>query len=136
MTSIRPAKIADAEAILIIKTRGRKHGYKGLIDEEYLDSMAISPKRIRTFKQWIEKCEIFLVYEEEMMVLGFISGGRTDDEQSPYPYEIGSFFVDSDHWGQGIGQKLFSAFKQQIGNQPCYLRTFAGSRAEKFYREQ
>ncbi|MDR0608438.1 MAG: hypothetical protein LBG52_09185 [Candidatus Peribacteria bacterium] len=69
MSCIRTAKITDAEAILIVKVRGRKYGYKGLVDQAYLDSMVIPPKRIQVFKSRIEKCEIFLVYEQDSTVL-------------------------------------------------------------------
>jgi hypothetical protein len=31
--------------------------------------MALPPKRIQGFKKWIEKCEIFLVYEEGPIIL-------------------------------------------------------------------
>ncbi|MDR0608439.1 MAG: GNAT family N-acetyltransferase [Candidatus Peribacteria bacterium] len=49
---------------------------------------------------------------------------------------MGAFFVDPDYWGQGIGQQLFDAFIQRVGNNQCYLRTFSGSKAEKFYYKQ
>jgi GNAT superfamily N-acetyltransferase len=68
--------------------------------------------------------------------LWFICGGKIDDEEIPYPYEVAAFFVDPDYWGKGIWQKLFDAFRQRIGNNQCFLRTFAGSKAERFYYQQ
>jgi GNAT superfamily N-acetyltransferase len=106
------------------------------VDQGYLDALAITPQRIEKFQEWIEKCDVFLVYEEGTALRGLICGGLADaEEESPYPYEIGAFYVDPDRQRKGIGIQLFNAFRQRIGGRQCCLRTLAGSKGEQFYRK-
>ncbi|GHV21308.1 hypothetical protein FACS189428_1530 [Clostridia bacterium] len=72
MSPIRKATKKDAKAILAIKNKARQDGYQKIVDQAYLDSLDISDERLHKFQQWIEKCDIFLVYEEKDNILGFI----------------------------------------------------------------
>lgn len=136
MSHVRTATKQDAERILIVKNKAQKDGYKNILDQVYLDSLDITPERIYNFQQWIEKCEIFLVYEEENSLLGFICGGNTWDEETPCPYVLGGFYVDPEHQRRGIWQQLFDTYQQLIEGNKFYLRTFSQSKGEKFYLKQ
>jgi GNAT superfamily N-acetyltransferase len=136
MSLIRPATLADVIPILQVKTKAWKEGYQGILDQTYLNALDITPKRIKKFQNWIEKCEIFLVYEEGSTLIGFICGGLAqEEEEAPYPYEISAFYVDPAYQRKGIGTQLFDAFKQRIGTAQYFLWTLAGSKGEKFYRK-
>jgi ribosomal protein S18 acetylase RimI-like enzyme len=103
MSPIRPATIKDVLPILLFKTKAQQEGYQGILDQAYLDALTVTPQRIQKFQQRIEKCDVFLVYEEENSLKGFICGGIADiEEESPYLYEIGSFYVDPDRQRKGI----------------------------------
>jgi ribosomal protein S18 acetylase RimI-like enzyme len=114
--SIRFATPADAKRILDINIQARKDGYQGLIDQAYLDSREITPKKIQNVADNIsDTSRLFLVYENDQLELeGFINGGSPRDEGMAYDYEIYSFYVHPNHQRNGIGSLLWSAFQEKI----------------------
>ncbi|MDR0860293.1 MAG: GNAT family N-acetyltransferase [Candidatus Peribacteria bacterium] len=68
-------------------------------------------------------------------MLGFISGENARDEHAPTEKELSAFYVDPDYQRQGIGTKLFNAFRQEITNSSFYLRTLSGCKGEQFYKK-
>ncbi|MDR2190885.1 MAG: hypothetical protein LBP53_07095 [Candidatus Peribacteria bacterium] len=100
---IRPATSQDAEQILSINFKARKEGYRGLIDQAYLETRVITPERIYKFAEKIQSTKHCLVYENETYeLLGYIDVGTPRDENIAYGYEVHSFYVLPEYQRIGI----------------------------------
>ena len=111
---IRKAKIEDSNNIASLILRGWQTAYKGLIKQEFLDSM----KKDEMNKGW--KKSIFsqnennnvYVYEKENKILGIIRFGKVDDENDiSHNAEIHVLYVEPELKRNGIGSKLFNYAK-------------------------
>ena len=111
---IRKAKIEDSNSIASLILRGWQTAYKGLIKQEFLDSM----KEDEMNKGW--KKSIFsqnennnvYVYEKENKILGIIRFGKVDDENDiSHNAEIHVLYVEPELKRNGIGSKLFNYAK-------------------------
>ena len=114
MLKIRPARTEDATITATINVLGWKTTYRGLVPDELLDALSVTEKRIERFEDQILQCEIFLVAENEKGVVGYLSGGKSRDDNLPYEYEMYAFYVHPDFQRVGVGTALFNAFKEKI----------------------
>ena len=114
MLKIRSAKKEDAKDLATINVLGWKTTYCGLVSNELLDALSVTEKRIERFENQIEECEICLVAENEKGVVGYLSGGKSRDDNLPYEYEMYAFYVHPDFQRVGVGTALFNAFKEKI----------------------
>ena len=111
---IRKAKIEDSNNIAKLIIRGWQTAYKGLINQEFLDSM----KEDEMSKGW--KKSIFsqnesnniYVYEKENKILGVIRFGKVADQNDiNHNAEIHVLYVEPKLKRNGIGSKLFDYAK-------------------------
>ncbi|NLN84128.1 MAG: GNAT family N-acetyltransferase [Firmicutes bacterium] len=99
---VRPAREEDREAIGIIFCRGWQDAYKGIIDQEYLDTLtpqAAQPKNINP--------EITYVCQTGEEVIGVVNFGIARQENDPELGEIRAIYVLPERQGQGAGSLMF-----------------------------
>ena len=136
MLKIRPAIEKDASALATINVLGWKTAYRGLIPDDFLDTLSVTEQRIQKFANHILETKIFLVAEDESGVVGYLSGGKTRNADLPYPYEIYTFYVHPEAQRQGIGTVLINAFKKKIkGASFCVYTLDGNTHAIRFYQK-
>lgn len=107
---IRKARIEDSKNVANLVKRGWQTAYKGLIDQEFLDSM----NENEMTKKWTSnifsqnKDDNIYVYEENNKILGIIRFGKANDEEKINDAEIYVLYVEPKLKRNGIGSKLFN----------------------------
>ncbi|HUC21172.1 MAG TPA: GNAT family N-acetyltransferase [Streptosporangiaceae bacterium] len=112
---VRPAHIDDAARIAEIHVLGWQGGYRGLIPQDYLDSLDPAdrlPRRI----QWLRDGDptrggCLVVVDDAGVLAGFADTGRArdDDAESGDVGEVRAIYLTPDSWGKGLGRELMAA---------------------------
>jgi N-acetylglutamate synthase-like GNAT family acetyltransferase len=131
---IRRARISDLEKMAEINTNAWKINYKGIIDDDFLQTRTTETfiKR-RMESNWLENTKTF-VYEEDNIVKGFVSG----ENEKKNNCEIGALYVGPEYQGQGIGTKLLEYMKKyykNVGYKKLIIWTIKGLQNNKFYEK-
>jgi len=98
---IRKATSADAGQIAEIVVEDWKNAYKGIIDDEYLDSMSVETR----YQIELQRYPKYMVAVDEQEVLGFAWNEIADNEDSDC--EIVALYVRHRKRNSGIGRALF-----------------------------
>ncbi|MGZ3694001.1 MAG: N-acetyltransferase family protein [Bdellovibrionota bacterium] len=116
---IRPMLIEDAPAVALIHTRTWQHAYRGILHQQFLDSLDLE-KRTQGWRNGMQNntALIRLVAEEDGGVIGFVAGL---DNREPLlapesDAELWAIYVHPEKMGKGAGKKLFAAFKDELKN--------------------
>lgn len=135
---IRLAKNEDLGIIAEINTNAWKINYKGIIDDDFLQTRTTErfiEKRLEA--NWLENKEIVtFVYEEDNIVKGFVSGNKGNEK---YDCEISSLYVEPKYQKEGIGTKLLEHIKiyyKNIGYKNLIIWTIKGLQNNTFYKRQ
>ena len=106
---IRKALTSDSYNIAKLLVSGWQTAYKGLIDDKFLNNMAVDIMA----QNWEENISTqnttnnIYVYEENNKILGIIRFGKPDDASSNYNAEIHVLYIEPSLKRNGIGTKLF-----------------------------
>lgn len=98
---IRKATSADAGQIAEIVVEDWKKAYRGIIDDEYLDSMSVEAR----YQIELQRYRIYTVAAAEKEILGFAWNQIADSEDSDC--EIIALYVRYGMRKSGIGRALF-----------------------------
>ena len=148
---VRRARIEDAERIAEIHVRSWQGGYRGLIPQDYLDSL--DPARRLAFR--IERLKdadwahggCLVVLGDDGDLAGFADVGRTRDTDpgtglgpGPGPAgvaEVMAVYLAPEAWGAGLGRELMRASLRHLtdcGYEQVTLWVLASNlRARRFY---
>ena len=133
---IRRAKICDLEAMVQINVNAWKKNYKGIIDDDFLETRT-KEYVYNKWKElnWIEDNEtITFVCEDNNLIKGFVSGKKNEK----YDCEIVSIYVDPEYQNLNIGRKLFEQGKKHFKNIGCknmIIWTIKGLPNNGFYKK-
>lgn len=136
---IRQAKMHDIESIAEIKVKSWQSAYKEIVDNKYLNSLAIS-KQINIIKKY--SLDTIFIAEKDNEILGFCRFYIYDKpiyKDKEIDCEIREIYVKTDVKRMGIGNKLFNHtlkhFKQN-GKKKMYLGCFKENyNARAFYEK-
>ena len=115
---IRTLTAADVLGAAEIRVNGWKSAYKGIIDDEHLDSLSIEEQTKK-----FEKCigdDNFIVAIQDGKVEGFCRFVYDNSFSPNVDYvdcELTAIYVHPDFKGKGIGTKLFQYVLDQFNNQ-------------------
>ena len=98
---IRNAAKEDAWQIADILVEDWKIAYKGIIDDDYLDSMNVEER----YQRELQRYQIYRVAEDDKEILGFTWNEMIEDEDADC--EIIALYVRSAKRKSGIGRELF-----------------------------
>ena len=98
---IRKATRADARQIAEIVVEDWKNAYRGIIDDDYLDSMSVEER----YQIELQRYQIYMVAVVEKEILGFTWNEIADAEASDC--EIIALYVRYEKRKNGIGRTLF-----------------------------
>lgn len=139
--TVRLATVDDAEQIAVVHVQSWRAAYRGLLPDDFLNNLSLE-QRIRQWQSILsDPANIIPVYEDEGQVVGFVSYGRTRDEDLDQDKtgEIYAIYLLPDRWGQGFGAALMhEGLKrlQEQGYQLVSLWVLAGNnRAIQFYEQ-
>jgi GNAT superfamily N-acetyltransferase len=139
---VRRAQSADAEAIAVIHVRSWQAAYRGLIPQDYLDSLNPAERqpvweRLLAESRWPRRG--LLVAEVDHHVVGFTGLVPTrDQDQNPATVaEIASIYLAPEVWGGGIGKTLMVAALDTLAQASYCEATLwvldTNTRARRFY---
>lgn len=138
-------RLEDAERVAEIHTKTWKNAYKGIIHQEFLNSIDQN-KRLENWKKNIVSNEHQLIqlvsYSfDTNFIAGFITGNRSRYESlvPDCDSEVWAIYVDPDIQGLGHGQALFKAFQDEMRNlgkkSMCLCVLKENHKARKFYEK-
>ncbi len=121
---VRPARIADAEAIATINVRAWQTAYRGLLPDSHLDRLTI-PDRVPQWSQRIaaagEGTRILVLEDRTADILSYCLAGpyrqstiATGPELPPLTGEIWAIYAHPDHWDTGAGRTVFELGVQHL----------------------
>ena len=105
---IRPLVKKDVEDAAKIRINGWKTAYKGIINDNHLNSLNVE-EQIKKFEKYVGK-DNFIVAVEDEKVLGFCRFSYDNSSSSNIDYvdcELNALYVHPEFKGNGIGTKLF-----------------------------
>jgi GNAT superfamily N-acetyltransferase len=127
---LRSALQEDALAVANVHVRSWQVGYRGLLPQEYLDSMQPEERAARyTFGHSDPTKAMTTVAVVDNAIQGFVTIGPRG--------HLMALYVDPDAWGRGLGRTLIADARRQLAardERDAYLHVLDGNvRAERFY---
>lgn len=107
--SVRPARIADAAAIARVHVASWRSTYRGLLTDEFLDSLDEPTYTQRWGRILAEGSSRVYVASGGDDVVGFASGGRERAGEDGFEGELYAIYVVREAQGQGHGRRLVEA---------------------------
>lgn len=107
--SVRPARIADAAAIARVHVASWRSTYRGLLTDEFLDSLDEATYTQRWGRILAEGSSRVYVASRGEDVVGFASGGRERAGEDGFEGELYAIYVVREAQGQGHGRRLVEA---------------------------
>lgn len=138
MLTLRLATPSDALAVATVHVRAWQGGYRGLIADQYLDSLRAEDRAPRyTFGSADPNAPETVVAEVDGVVRGFATIGPCG-ELGPEIGELLALHVDPLAWGTGAGRALIADARARLvarGFTEAVLWVLVGNeRAQRFYR--
>lgn len=129
---VRPANPEDAAAIGKIYCESWKAAYRGIVPQDYLDSLTPDDRQINPAN--------YLVLEsEEGVVFGLANIGASRDKERPDWGELRAIYLLPEFWRKGAGTALFQAAEtklRQMGFSRYFLWVLTENiRARQFYEK-
>jgi ribosomal protein S18 acetylase RimI-like enzyme len=114
---IRSAASVDARAIATIHVEAWRAAYRGIVPDEYLDSLSIDDRELAWRHNLLAADTANWVAQESDAIVGWISAGPGRDADTRVSAsEIWAVYVAPRYWGKGVGRSLCVHAEQ-------YLRT-------------
>ena len=138
MLEVRPALHEDAAAVAGVHVRSWQVGYRGLLDDDYLDGLRPEDRmRHYRFDSTNPAEPSTIVALEDGVVRGFATTGPSRDADASERGEVLALYVDPDAWGHGVGRRLMVEARDTLGRRGfthAVLWVLVGNdRAQRFY---
>jgi GNAT superfamily N-acetyltransferase len=110
---VRRATPADARAIAEIAVAGWQAAYRGLMPDEFLDSLSVAARETG-WRTWLESAaeggDAAWMAEIYGRAVGFVTSGPPRDDDVPAPAaEVYAIYVAPSEWRRGAGRALLEA---------------------------
>jgi GNAT superfamily N-acetyltransferase len=112
---VRPGTVADAREIARVHVETWRAAYAHVFPSDYLAGLSVD-ERVALWARWLSQgaAEI-LVAELEGRVVGFASGGPSnDDDPEATPGELYAIYVEPAVWGHGVGRMLLERIEAAL----------------------
>ncbi|MHC5655325.1 GNAT family N-acetyltransferase [Stappia sp.] len=113
LTSLRPARDNDAEALATIHEETWRATYRGVIDGLELERM-ISKRGPKWWRTALARGVRIKVLYVAGTPAGYATFGRSRMRELPFEGEIYELYVRPDHQGMGFGTELFQAARAAL----------------------
>lgn len=113
---IRPSTMEDAAEIARVHALSWQSTYRGIVPDEFLDSIDIDNWVERHRRNMAEDPEDFVshVAEEEGEIVGWALGGPNREEASEYASELFTIYLLPGQLRRGIGRRLIAAVAESL----------------------
>jgi ribosomal protein S18 acetylase RimI-like enzyme len=134
---VRPAAAEDALGAARVHVRSWQSAYRGLIDQEYLDSLEpeVWARRYTFGRRGLQPSTLVAV--DGSTICGLVTTGLCRDQDLPNFGELLAIYVDPEHVGTGVGRLLMAAARERLrhrGVTSAVLWVLDGNlRARRFY---
>ena len=142
--TIRPATVDDAEAIEALRVGVWKHVYRGILPDDYLDWLTVTPEHVGQFREALGNPTSwrFIVAEAHGQLVGYGGVGPVNDYDfpaaSPDAGELRTLNVAIPWQRRGVGSALLAHLHQallDLGYQTAVLWTFRDNPAARAFYE-
>ena len=139
MIIIRRAKIEDAHAIASVWAESWRDAYRGIVPDDYLDSIDVErwAERQRRYMGEPNGAAASYVAEVDGGIVGWASSGPNRDPSLPFAGELYTLYISPGHQRQGIGRRLMEVAAKSLveaGMASMLLWVLADNRnARSFY---
>lgn len=129
---IRPARMADAEALAFVNVTAWRDTYRDVLSAEFLAALSIE-ERVDSWRRALERARVpAMVTEVDGEVRGYAVAGPPNSEEAPRDLQLYMIYQLASEHGTGSGQALLEA---AIGDRPAFLWVAERNpRAIAFYR--
>ena len=138
MSLIRPATLADEDAIARVHVQAWRETYTGLVPPEAFEHHTIE-LRLKQWRATLSDCDrSILVCERDGTVAGFISGGPIKWTGLSTDSEVASLYLLDAFKRGGLGRALFVGFTKLLagrGFTSCGLWTLSNNVAARCFYE-
>jgi len=137
---VRTAQPDDAAAVAEVHVRAWQAAYRGLMADEFLDSLRPEDRaaRYRFAAPDPDAPETLVVTDTEGAIAGFATVAPARDDDRSGTGEVCALYVDPPAWGSGMGLALMQAARArlvELGFTQAGLWVLVGNdRAQRFYR--
>ena len=136
---IRKINIDDAGGIAKVHVDTWKACYKGIVPDNYLDSLNVE-KKAKDWRAGLQKgLDEGFVAQMEDEIIGWVTFGKNRDNQSDHIFELYGLYVQPTYWGTEVGFTLFNkAIKHLKLNFPKKITLWVledNFRARAFYEK-
>jgi GNAT superfamily N-acetyltransferase len=135
---VRDATTQDARAIAVVHVRTWQEAYRGLVPDEFLDSLDIE-RRIAAYAEHGtigDAGSPLYVAEADDNIVGFSKIGPSPDEDGVG--EVGAIYVRAAHWDTGAGRELMRTSLDWLGprfRESTLWVLAENDRARRFYEK-
>ena len=131
--AVRPAAVADAEALARVHVAAWQHGYRGLLPAALLDALSVE-QRTERWRAQLSGEPAARTWVTGEPVAGFASAGPSRDEDAAAGTgELYALYVHPDAWGRGIGGRLMATALEALGDGATLWVLEGNERARRFY---
>lgn len=138
---LRDARHGDEPAVAELHVRSWQEAYRGLMPDDFLDALDPGDREGRyTFGSGDDGAPVtVLAVDEETggRLAGFVTFGRSRDEDLPGHGEVGALYVDPERHRGGVGRLLMAEARRRLigmGYTEAFLWVLDGNdRAREFY---
>jgi ribosomal protein S18 acetylase RimI-like enzyme len=136
---IRSATPGDARAIAMIHVEAWRAAYRGIVPDEYLDSLSIDRRESVWRRNLLADDSSTWVAQESDAIVGWISAGPSRDTGAAASAgEIWAVYVAPGRWGKGVGRSLCVQAEQYLSTEGFITVSLwvlkDNERAVKFYQ--
>jgi ribosomal protein S18 acetylase RimI-like enzyme len=118
--AVRNAELTDAAAIAAVHVASWKAAYRGMLPDDYLDSLS-ADDRLAQWEEWLrgglEPGRVVVVEQTGLGVRGFASWRR--QHERPQTAELGAMYLSPEAWGQGLGRLLLNTVVDRMRDRGC-----------------
>ncbi|HEY8102917.1 MAG TPA: GNAT family N-acetyltransferase [Gaiellaceae bacterium] len=141
MTTVRLAKPADADAIGRVQVETWRAAYSGLLPDETIAGFDVASRQ-QLWREGLARRprpgSATFVAELDGEVVGFVSVGRSRDDETGNEGELYAIYLHPSCWDRGIGRALIERAEESLrtsGFERALLWVLQGNeRGERFYR--
>ncbi|MFD2831505.1 GNAT family N-acetyltransferase [Corticicoccus populi] len=136
LLNVRRANPGDAVDIAKTQIGSWRTTYKGIVSDEYLDSMSVED-RTEMWQQAIRQSKVYVLEEDSGATVGFAAGGAHNSTKfEDYDSELYAMYLYKDSQRIGGGKKLFNTVIADLvekGHKNMLLGVLADNPACAFY---
>ncbi|HEX6499756.1 MAG TPA: GNAT family N-acetyltransferase [Micromonosporaceae bacterium] len=140
--TVRPAGLADADAIAVVHVRSWQAAYRGLLPQDLLDGLDPEQRlpgwqRTLTATAWPRRGVLVAVDGDAVVGFAGLGPSRDPDGDPDIVGEVQGIYLDPRVWSRGVGRELMAECVRILGEAGYRQATLwvldGNKRARRFY---